>query len=97
MRKIFDGTEFVERGEITIPARWQRNELKIKTKVNIFADDTEIIEKDYVTFDYNGIRVQYSCESDKHMIWGKVNDICDIIDDEGTDGLTAREITWSKA
>lgn len=97
MRKIFDDTEFIERGEITIPARWQQNELKRKTDVNIFGDDTETFEKDYVTFDYNGIRIQYSCESDEHMIWNKVNAICDIIDAEGADGLTARGITWSKA
>ena len=97
MRKIFDDTEFIERGEITIPARWTRNELKMKTAVNIFRDDTETIEKDYVSFEYNGIQIQYSCEADEHMIWNKVNAICDIIDAECTDGLTARGITWSKA
>lgn len=97
MRKIFDDTEFIERGEITIPARWQRNELKMKTTANIFGYDTKTIEKDYVSFEYNGIQIQYSCEADEHMICNKVNAICDIIDAEGTDGLTARGITWSKA
>lgn len=97
MKMIFDDIELIERGEITIHARWQRNELTRKTQNNIFGDDTETFEKDYVSFDYKGFQIQYSCESDEHTIWNKVNSICDVIDAEGTDGLTARGITWSKA
>lgn len=69
----------------------------MKTAVNIFGDDTETIEKGYAYFEYNGIQIQYSCKSDEHMICNKVNSICDIMGAEGTDGLTARGITCSKA
>lgn len=97
MRKIFDDTEFIERGNITIAARWQRNELKRKADTNIFGDDAETIEKDYVSFTYSGISIHYSCLADDHMICNCVNDICDIVDSEGTNGLTARNIEWNKA
>lgn len=95
MRKIFDDVEFIERGDITIAVRWQRNELTRKTRVNVFGDDKETYEKDYVTFEYENIRVQYSCLAEEHTIWNKVNSICDIIDTEGTAGLTINNIAWS--
>lgn len=97
MRVVFNHREFVERGEKTIPAQWKRCELTRKTNVKIFKNDngTEKFLKDYVYFDYNGIHIEYSCESEEHAIWDKVNDICDIIDSDGTAGLTANNISWS--
>ncbi len=98
MRVIFNDKEFIEHGEEIIAAQWKRCELTRRRKIRIFEDDkdTESFEKDYVYFDYKGIHIEYSCEADDHTIWNKVNGICDIIDSEGTAGLTKNNIDWSK-
>lgn len=95
MREVFNDKEFIKHGEEIIDAQWKRCELTRKPNNKVFKDnDKETFQKDYVHFDYKGIHIEYSCEVDDHTICDKVNNICDIIDAEGTKGLTANNIKW---
>ena len=98
MKKLFDDIENVKRNEKVISVRWQRFSTRKKLEVNIFKDGDGCIEveKDYISFEYNGIFIQDSYETDVCCLSERVWKICDIIDSNGTDGLTAAGIQWSK-
>ena len=98
MKKLFDDIENVKRNEKVISVRWQRFSTRKKLEVNIFKDGDGCIEveKYYISFEYNGIFIQDSYETDICCLGERVWKICDIIDSKGTDGLTAAGIQWSK-
>lgn len=99
MKLHFDCTENVEYDTTTIHVHWIRKEFKQKTKNRVFENDDGMItiEKDYISFDYNGITVYDNYESDKYNLCNRVYELCSIIDTKGTEGLTALNINWRKA
>ncbi len=97
MSNVFRTTELYSHNGNNISVMWTRDSRKLNTCRFILPGDdgTEIIEMDYVSFEYAGIHIQYRMRADEHTLFYEVEKICRIMDDEGTDGLTSRNIEWS--
>ena len=98
MEQHFNCTEIVMYDGKPIPVHWTRNEYTQKTGTKYYEEDDGLITvgKDYISFQYNGMHIQDSYESDKYDLQGRVYDICSTIDSGKLEELTKMNVKWKK-
>lgn len=98
MKQYINTTEYVKYNGKQITVHWIRNAYKKKSDLGLFPENEGIItvEKDLITFRYNGIEIQDSYETDEYSLEGRIWDICNVIDTKDFDELTKMVNKWRK-